>query len=152
MANMFEKKKNEDFLERVGMKAEQWKGFLDQEVSLEGKLTLTGTFRCDGAFKGEIHCDGLLILGETARVEGDIRSKQVSVQGRVKGSIHAQEKLVILQNAVVSGDIYTGCLVIEAGATFDGTCHMPTEESESGTDSLHVAEEAPEPVPVSSGE
>ncbi len=152
MANMFEKKKDQDLLERFGIKADQWKGFLEQEVALEGKLTLTGTFRCDAAFKGEIHCDGLLILGETARVEGDIRSKQVTVQGRVKGSIHAQEKLIILENAVVSGDIYTSCLVIEAGATFDGTCHMPTGESGSGTEGLHVPEEVREPVPVSSGE
>ena len=138
MANMVEKKKDEDLLDRFGIKADQWKGFLEQEVSLEGKLTLTGTFRCDAAFKGEIHCDGLLILGEPARVEGDIRSKQVTVQGRVKGSIHAQEKLVILETAVVSGDIYTSCLVIEAGATFNGTCHTPDQESGSGSSRTYV--------------
>lgn len=125
MANMFEKKKDEDFLDRVGLKADDFKGFLDQDVRLEGKLSLTGTFKCDAIFKGEINCEGLLILGETARVEGIIHSKQISIQGRVQGSIHAAEKMVILQNAVVQGDIFTERLVIEAGATFDGTCHMP---------------------------
>ena len=128
MAIMPDKKKNEDFLDRVGLKADEWKGFLGRGVELEGKLSLTGTFRCDAIFKGEINCQGLLILGENARIEGNVHSEQVSVQGKVQGSIHAQEKLVILRDAVVCGDIYTQCLVIEAGACFDGTCHMPTPE------------------------
>ena len=144
MANMFDSKKNGDFLDRVGLKAEDWKGFLDAEVEFEGKLSLTGTFRCDAAFKGEINCDGLLILGESARVEGNLHSKQITVQGTVKGSIHAQEKLAILQNSVVCGDIYTACLIIEAGATFDGTCHMPTPEGVS----REIPASEPEQVPV----
>ena len=146
MANMFEKRNDEDFLDRVGLKADDFKGFLDQDVRLEGKLSLTGTFKCDAFFKGEINCDGLLILGESARVEGSIHSKQVSIQGTVQGSIHAEEKMVILQNAVVQGDIYTDRLVIEAGATFDGTCHMPLPgeiKKESNE------ERVPEPATVS---
>ena len=146
MANMFEKRKDEDFLDRVGLKADDFKGFLDQDVRLEGKLSLTGTFKCDAFFKGEINCEGLLILGESARVDGNIHSKQVSIQGRVTGSIHAEEKMLILQNAVVQGDIYTDRLVIESGATFDGTCHMPLPgdiKKESNKEGI------PEPATVS---
>ena len=124
MVNMFEKKTDEDFLGRLGLKADDFKGFLDKDVTLEGRLSLTGTFKCDGIFKGEINCEGLLILGESARFEGIIHSKQVSVQGAVQGDIHAEEKMVILEKAVVQGDIFTDRLVIEAGAIFDGTCHM----------------------------
>ena len=146
MTNMFDNKKNEDFLDRVGLKAEEWKGFLDQEVEFEGKLSLTGTFRCDADFKGEIDCDGLLILGDSARVEGTLRAKQMSVQGKVKGSIHAEEKLVLLQDSVVCGDIYTACLIIEAGAAFDGTCHMPTSEGVAKELPAAEPEQMPEPV------
>jgi len=34
--------------------SEEWTGFIDQGVSLEGTLTVTGTFRIDGNVKGNI--------------------------------------------------------------------------------------------------
>jgi len=116
-------------LEQAGLKDEEWKGFLNQGVSTEGKLSLKGCFCCDGPFKGEIDCDGLLILGKNSQVEGRVSAKQLSVQGRLKGTVRVREKMVILPTAVVSGDIYTECLIIEAGARFDATSHMPNPET-----------------------
>ena len=117
-------KKDLKFLEQAGLKDHEWKGILNQGVSTEGKLSLKGCFCCDGPFKGEIDCDGLLLLGENSRVEGTIHAKQLSVRGRLKGTVHVREKMVILPTAMVAGDIYTNCLVIEAGACFDGKSHM----------------------------
>ena len=34
--------------------SEEWTGFIDQGVSLEGTLTVKGTFRVDGHIKGNI--------------------------------------------------------------------------------------------------
>ncbi len=34
--------------------SEEWTGFIDQGVTLEGTLTVTGTFRVDGNVKGNI--------------------------------------------------------------------------------------------------
>jgi cytoskeletal protein CcmA (bactofilin family) len=45
---------------------EEWTGFIDQGVSLEGTLTLTGTFRIDGHIKGNIISEQTVILGENS--------------------------------------------------------------------------------------
>ncbi len=37
-----------------GASNEEWTGFIDQGVTLEGTLTVTGTFRIDGNVKGNI--------------------------------------------------------------------------------------------------
>lgn len=122
-------KKDLKALEPAGLKVEEWKGILNQGVSTEGKLTLKGCFCCDGPFKGAIECDGLLILGEHSQVEGRVSARQLSVRGRLKGTVRVREKMLILPTAMVTGDIYTECLIIEAGACFDGKSHMLKPES-----------------------
>ena len=137
-------KKDLKALESAGLKVEEWKGILKQGVSTEGKLTLKGCFCCDGPFKGEIECDGLLILGENSQVEGRVSAKQLSVRGRLKGTVRVREKMVILPTAMVTGDIYTECLIIEAGARFDGKSHMlkpeRSQEQELTRETVQVAE------------
>jgi len=56
---------------------EEWTGFIDQGVTMEGTLQLTGTFRIDGNVKGNIHLEQTLILGENAKVEGQIEGNRV---------------------------------------------------------------------------
>ena len=131
-------------LEPAGLKVKEWKGILNQGVSTEGKLTLKGCFCYNGPFKGEIECDGLLILGEHSQVEGKVSARQLSVRGRLKGTVRVREKMVILPTAMVSGDIYTECLIIEAGACFDGKSHMlkpeSSQEQELTRETVQVAE------------
>ena len=146
-------KKDLKFLEQAGLKDHDWKGILNQGVSTEGKLSLKGCFCCDGPFKGEIDCDGLLLLGENSRVEGTIHAKQLSVRGQLKGTVHVREKMVILPSAMVTGDIYTDCLVIEAGACFDGKSHMlisqGTQKQETSRETVQVEKRQPGAAQVS---
>ena len=44
--------------------SEEWTGFIDQGVTLEGTLTVTGTFRIDGNVKGNIISEQTVVLGE----------------------------------------------------------------------------------------
>ena len=56
--------------------SEEWTGFIDQGVTLEGTLTVTGTFRIDGNVKGNIISEQTVILGEGAKVK--VRSKAIA--------------------------------------------------------------------------
>src|SRR5438445_235399 len=62
--------------------SEEWTGFIDQGVTLEGTLTVTGTFRVDGNVKGNIISEQTIILGEGAKVEGQIEGNRVVISGR----------------------------------------------------------------------
>jgi len=112
------------WFDRKKSETSEWTGFLEQGVKLEGKLESSGTFRIDSAMKGTIVSDDMLILGEHASVEGEIRGIRVVIAGRFDGKIQAKTRVEIQPNAIVTGEVHTPCLVIEPGAVFDGQCHM----------------------------
>jgi len=101
-----------------------WVGFLDKGVKLEGKLEVAGTFRINAQVKGTIISQQGLLVGENAKVEGQIEGNQVIVAGRFDGVIFAKSRVEIHPKGVVTGEIHTPCLVIEPGGIFDGHCHM----------------------------
>ncbi len=107
-----------------GSEHEEWIGFLDKGVRLEGTLELSGTFRVDAQVKGNIISNTTLLLGESARVEGQIEGNDVVIAGRFDGVIFAKGRVEIQAKGMVTGEIHTPCLVIEPGGIFDGRCHM----------------------------
>ncbi len=110
-----------------------WTGFLEKGVKLEGKLELVGTFRLDAEMKGTLISLHSLILGENARVEGQIEGNHVVVGGRFDGVIFAKDRVEIRTKAIVTGEIHTPCLLIEPGGIFDGRCHMLAAADSSKT-------------------
>ncbi|HJY88144.1 MAG TPA: polymer-forming cytoskeletal protein [Candidatus Acidoferrales bacterium] len=104
--------------------ADEWVGFLDRGVRLEGTLELAGTFRLEAQVKGNIISSSRLLLGEEAHAEGQIEGNQVVIAGRFNGVIFAKGRVEIQPKGVVTGEIHTPCLLIEPGGIFDGRCHM----------------------------
>jgi len=96
--------------------------FLGEDTETEGELSYKGTARIDGAYKGEITAEGSLIIGETADIESDIRTRSIVVSGKIRGSIRATEKIEISPSGRVYGDIQAPNLVIHPGAIFEGNC------------------------------
>lgn len=124
--------------------ANDWIGFLDRGVKLEGTLDLAGTFRVDGEVTGTIRCKDRLIVGENAKVEGEIDSAIVSVAGKINGKIHGKNRVEILASGLVEGEIHTPTLVIEAGGVLEGRCHMRAEtQPAKSKNPLGVPEPAP---------
>lgn len=112
--------------DRNKQQTQDWTGFLDKGVRLEGTLELAGTFRLDGEVKGNIISQQTLILGEGAKVEGQIEGNHVVISGRFDGVIFAKGRVEIQAKGVVTGEIHSPCLVIDPGGIFDGRCHMLT--------------------------
>ena len=103
---------------------EEWTGFIDQGVIVEGTLTVTGTFRIDGKMKGNIISEQTVILGENAKVEGQIEGNRVVIAGRFDGVIFAKGRVEIQPKGVVTGEVHAPCMVVDPGGIFDGRCHM----------------------------
>ncbi|MGA9186481.1 MAG: polymer-forming cytoskeletal protein [Candidatus Acidiferrales bacterium] len=104
--------------------SEEWTGFLDQGVKLDGTLETVGTIRLDCSMKGRLVSGETLILGEQGVMSGEIEGNLVIVGGRFDGTIRAKGKVELQAKAIVTGEIYTPCLIMEQGAVFDGRCHM----------------------------
>ena len=106
----------------------EWIGFLDKGVAFEGKIELAGTFRIDCQMKGTIVSNSTVVIGENAKVEGEIDGNHVVVGGRFEGVLKAKGRVEILSKGVIRGEVRAPCLVIEAGGIFDGRCHMTNVE------------------------
>jgi len=104
--------------------------FMGGETFFEGKLSYTGAVRLDGRYKGEIHSDDTLIVGETGKVEGEIHVGIAIIQGEIVGNVYAKEKVELRHPGRMIGDIITPAVVIDEGAIFEGKCKMKEKKKE----------------------
>jgi cytoskeletal protein CcmA (bactofilin family) len=116
----------------------EWAGFIDTGVSLEGKITVSGMFRIDGEVKGNIIAESGLLLGENAKVEGQIDANEVTIAGRFDGQIFAKGRVEIQPKGIVSGEVHTPCLIIQPGGILDGQCHMLAAAAGEGEQSIAI--------------
>jgi cytoskeletal protein CcmA (bactofilin family) len=96
------------------------KNVLSTDVEIKGNLKFSGELTFDGKLEGEIQTDGVLNLGDSATVNGNISAQSVVVRGKVNGNINAKEKIEIKAKTELFGDIRATKLVVEEGVTFVG--------------------------------
>src|SRR5579871_1294669 len=96
------------------------KNTLASDVEIKGNLKFAGELAFDGKLEGEINTDGVLILGDSAVVNGNINAQSVIVRGKITGNIHAKEKIEIKTKTELFGDIRASKLMVEEGVTFVG--------------------------------
>lgn len=97
-------------------------GFFDKDTEIKGDLTFKGSFRIDGRFKGKIDSDSMLTIGESGKVDADIKIGYIVIDGEVKGTIQASEKVEVHSNGRVFGSIISPKLLVEEGAYLEANC------------------------------
>lgn len=109
---------------------EEIRAFLGKGAEFTGKLMFNGSVRIDGDFKGSIFGNGMLVIGEGAQVEADVRVDSIMVSGNIHGKIDVKKKISIYATGRVMGDLNTPLFSVEEGAFFEGTCHMVRSDTE----------------------
>jgi cytoskeletal protein CcmA (bactofilin family) len=104
--------------------SEEINALLGGGTEFEGKLSFEGAVRVDGKFTGEVHSNGMLIIGEKAIVRANIQAAVVLVRGETHGTINAKTRIEAYSPAKISGEIYSPILVFGEGVIFQGTSHM----------------------------
>ncbi len=97
---------------------------LGEGTELKGELSFTNGLRVDGGVKGKVRSEALLEIGPAGKVEAEIEVRRIVIRGEFRGAIHASDRVEICKDGKVVGDIFSPCLIIEAGAIFEGTCNM----------------------------
>jgi len=100
----------------------------------DGALTVDGSARIEGKAMGSIKVEGVLIVGPGAEVSADVEAIEARVSGTIRGNLKARESVELLGGSRLEGDVYTKCFRIEAGAFFQGDCHMGEVRSEGVVD------------------
>jgi cytoskeletal protein CcmA (bactofilin family) len=97
-------------------------GFFDKDTEIKGDLHFKGTFRVDGRFKGKVDSQSTLIIGDSGKVDADVKIGHMIINGEIKGNIQASEKVEVSANGRVFGTITAPKLVVEEGAYLEATC------------------------------
>ncbi len=113
-------------------------GLLGQDTCFEGQIRFAGTLRIDGTVVGDIVSEegsgSMLVVNQQASVQGNITADAVLISGKVEGDVVAAERVEIFRSGHLKGDVYTGDIMIEGGAEFEGFCHMSGPKTDTAVD------------------
>ncbi len=98
--------------------------------AIYGNMKVNGFIRIDGDIDGSVETDGNVLIGENARIRGDLTAKSVIIGGIIKGNIHASDSVKVLSDAAVIGDILARKVQVDASAVFHGHCISIKDEKE----------------------
>ncbi len=100
---------------------------------IKGNFTVNGFVRIDGDIDGNLETDGNVIVGEHARLRGNITAKSVIVGGIVLGNITVKDSVKLLSTSAVIGDILCRKIQIEDKVIFHGHCISLKDDEQFNT-------------------
>ena len=98
--------------------------FVGKGVEFKGIISYSGTVRIDGYLDGEIHTDGMLLIGEDAIIQAKITAGTIVSKGKITGEVVAKECIKLRAPAVMNGSVKTPVLSMEDGVLFNGALEM----------------------------
>ncbi|HLZ32781.1 MAG TPA: polymer-forming cytoskeletal protein [Nitrospira sp.] len=98
--------------------------FVGKGVEFKGTISYSGTVRIDGFLDGEIHTDGVLLIGEEAVIQAKVTAGTIVCKGKITGDVIAKDRVKLRAPAVFNGSIKTPVLSMEDGVLFNGGLEM----------------------------
>ncbi len=94
---------------------------LGPSLFLKGELSGEEDVVIEGQYKGKIDlANHNILVGRGAKVEADIRAKNITIHGTVEGNIDASGKIFISKEGQMKGDLKAPNISIMEGAKFMG--------------------------------
>ncbi len=119
---MFSSKKHEK--SDITKEEEDIRTVFGPETIFEGTVRYRTSLKILGKFKGTIETNGILVIGEGAEIDADVRVGSIIIRGSIRGNIEAVNTTTMLSTGRIYGDIRTGRLKIADGVVWEGRCEM----------------------------
>ena len=114
---------------------------------IKGEITSPYDIRVDGTFEGKVQTKGRVVVGESARVKGDVICENIDLWGKMEGNVFVKNTLALKEGCVVDGNLNVRKLSVELGSSFNGTCRMITEQEFDKLAGIEVKEQKPATQP-----
>lgn len=98
------------------------KTIIGEKTFVDGDIEVSGVVRIDGDVDGNVSSNSCLMIGEKARIRGNIRADSIVSRGLIEGDILAENEVRLFSSAVVIGDVFTKKVNIQEGVLFEGRC------------------------------
>ena len=105
------------------------KTIIGEGTCIKGNLSVSGVMRVDGDVAGNVSSNSCVMIGENARIFGNITAISVVSRGLIKGNILAEDEVKLFSSAVVLGDVFTKKINIQDGVLFEGRCFAINDAS-----------------------
>lgn len=103
-----------------------------ETTEINGDISFTGGLHVEGCVKGNVSVvgdpQGVVIVSEDGRIEGEVKVPNVVLNGTVVGNVHATQQVELAANARVTGNVYYHLLEMAMGAEVNGSLVHIAEE------------------------
>ena len=106
---------------------------IGKTIIFKGELSGEEDLLIEGQVEGRISLpNNQLTIGASGRLMAEINAKSIIVTGQTAGNLTAGERVEVQATGVVEGDIRTPRLLIQEGATVNGTIEMSKKPVPAG--------------------
>lgn len=96
-------------------------------TEIKGNLVSASDIRLDGYFEGRLTTSGKLVIGESAKLFGDVICRSCDVWGLMEGKLVVKEVFGLKKTGTITGNIACEKIFIEEGGIFNGSCKIIDE-------------------------
>jgi cytoskeletal protein CcmA (bactofilin family) len=97
---------------------------IGSSTTIQGDVHFKGGLRIDGNVKGNVLAEAgatsVLVISESAKVEGEVRVAHLVVNGEICGNVFSAELLELQPKARITGDVNYKALEMHSGALVSG--------------------------------
>jgi cytoskeletal protein CcmA (bactofilin family) len=108
----------------VNKKPPPIRSLIAHESVIDGNFLFADGLRVDGQINGNVRANAdkpsILVVSETAAINGEIHADHVVINGAVNGPIHARVLLELQPKAKIKGDVHYKILEMHQGSMIDG--------------------------------
>lgn len=123
--------------------AQEMTALVGSGTEFRGIIHYDGTVRIDGKVEGEIHTDGILLIGKDAVIKASVSAGSIVSCGKIFGNVTATESVKLIAPAVLRGSVATPLLSMEEGVCFRGSLDVtPGGEEDPVLHSVSDSEDA----------
>jgi cytoskeletal protein CcmA (bactofilin family) len=98
--------------------------YFGKNLKINGNISGEGNTILLGTFEGEFDLKGDLKVAQGARIKGNVKAADISINGRVEGTVEASKKIRLENTSTVKGRLITPKISILEGSVFDGEIQM----------------------------
>ena len=108
--------------------------------SLKGTLRTDNSITIHGDVDGEIFAGGDVVVESSATVVSTIEARNVDIRGQVTGNVRSAQRLSLSGSGILQGDATAARLIVEDGATLNGSISMSGARDADAGDRTELAE------------
>ena len=113
------------------------RSLIAEDSEIDGNFRFADGLRIDGKVVGNVSASvdsaSILVISETATVNGGLTADHIIVNGTVRGPVHSRVMLELQPKARIEGDVCYTALEMHQGAIIDGQLRPGVEEEAKPT-------------------